>query len=411
MLTNFRSITFINLFLLAIFIRLLIMPFYFHPDIKTYHFQASFFRQGVWNIYTYLETHKELLPLKEEFVYFPLTYIFLGSYQILISPFLGDNFLSWLSNASSGVTDSIGIFRYLFLLKIPYLFLDIVIAFLIIKFTDEKVDKRKLFTLWLFNPFSIILIYVFSNIDIIPVTLTILSLLLAYKRKLILAALLLGIAAGFKAYPLLFLPFLLIYGKGIKQIALMILASIGIFSLIIYPFWSLSFQKAALVSGLTTRIVSSGFSINFGENLIPFIVSFSALFFLNLIKVNKNEIKNLPLNYLAVLLLLFSFIHFHIQWLLWIIPFIVLLSINSEKLFKATLFLIALAFMIPILYDDSFMSVSLLRTYSSLYSLLPTPFSIVQRIYDPYIVQSILHSFILGGSLIIIWQLFKEKKT
>src|SRR3989304_8391664 len=89
-----------KLLILAIILRLLIMPFFFHPDIKTYHFQASFLSKGVFNIYPYLIENREKLPLKEEFVYFPLTYFFLGGYQALVSPLLGDNFTNWLAGAS-----------------------------------------------------------------------------------------------------------------------------------------------------------------------------------------------------------------------------------------------------------------------------------------------------------------------
>ena len=90
----------LNLFLLAILIRLLLMPFYFHPDIKTYHFQSSHLQKGVFNIYSYLTENKQNLPIREEFVYFPLTYLFLGTYQIAASPLLGGDFNNWLSYAS-----------------------------------------------------------------------------------------------------------------------------------------------------------------------------------------------------------------------------------------------------------------------------------------------------------------------
>lgn len=116
------------------------MPFYFHPDIKTYHFQASFLKKGVFNIYTYLAGHKVELPLKDEFVYFPLTYFFLGFYQIIASPFLGANFPVWLSDASAGAVNQIGVFRYLLILKLPYLVLDILIPFLLIKFLKNKIE-------------------------------------------------------------------------------------------------------------------------------------------------------------------------------------------------------------------------------------------------------------------------------
>src|SRR5581483_3617962 len=92
---------YLNFLILAILLRLLIMPFFFHPDIKTYSYQVSFLQKGILNIYSYLPENKAELPLKEEFVYFPLTYFTLGIYQIIASPFLGPDFYSWVSNASA----------------------------------------------------------------------------------------------------------------------------------------------------------------------------------------------------------------------------------------------------------------------------------------------------------------------
>jgi len=138
----FKILTDLNLtklFLLAILLRVLIMPFYFHPDIKTYNYQSAFLKKGVFNIYNYLVDNKNSLPIREEFTYFPLTYISLGAYQILISPLLGPNFSTWISDASSQVVEKVGTFRYLFLLKLPYLIVDLSIPFLLIKFFDSNV--------------------------------------------------------------------------------------------------------------------------------------------------------------------------------------------------------------------------------------------------------------------------------
>ncbi len=131
-----------KMLVLAILIRILIMPFYFHPDIKTFNFQASFLKKGVWNIYSYLDEHKNKLPLKDGFVYFPLTYFFLGTYQIITTPILGSGFDSWLYDASTNSSIDMGVFRYLFILKLPYLVLDILIAFFLKIFHIEYCIKK-----------------------------------------------------------------------------------------------------------------------------------------------------------------------------------------------------------------------------------------------------------------------------
>lgn len=310
-----------NLLILAILLRLLVMPFYFHPDIKTYHFQASFLKQGVWDIYSFLVDNRQGLTIKEEFVYFPLTYYFLGGYQAAISPILGANFTNWLTDASSHAATWVGVYRYLILLKLPYLILDIAIALLLTQFFVNFSDKKKAVIYWLFNPFWLILIYVFSNVDIIPVYISLLSIWFLAKEKFLYSGILLGISAGFKAYPLIFLPFLILYTKNIKQALLLLISSLVTLFLVILPFWSESFKQSALLSGLTTRIFLSNLSIGFGEVLLLPLISLTVLFFHGMI--NQKKEKDLLWKFpLAALLILFSTIHFHIQWLLWLTPFL-----------------------------------------------------------------------------------------
>lgn len=400
----------ILILLLAVLIRLLVMPFYFHPDIKTYNYQSSFFKKGVWDIYSYLEKNKDKLPIKEEFVYFPLTYFFLGSYQIMAAPFLGTGFDKWLSDASIGASEYVGVFRYLFILKFPYLVFDIIIAFLLMGLFSERKGKERVFTFWLFNPFSIILIYIFSNVDIIPVVFTLLSVLLLRKKRNILAALCLGVGAGFKAYPLIFLPIIFLYAKSIKEKIFVLFGSIGIFLLIITPFSnSTAFKQSTLYSGLTTRILIPVIDIGFGETLFIALIPLSLIVFTFWIK-NNLKTEQVSSYYFAVLALLFAFIHYHIQWLLWIMPFAVLIIMKSENIKKSLVMMAILAFIIPLLYNDKSMSMALLRPLSLWYELIPTPFDIVRKIYDPNTLQSIIHSILAGLSLTVIWSLLGDKK-
>lgn len=410
MIKTLIELDLIKVFLLAILIRLLIMPFYFHPDIKTYSWQSSFLRDGVFNIYTYLIDNKQKLPLKEEFVYFPLTYFFLGTYQIVASPILGTNFKSWLSDASSEAVNTIGTFRYLFILKFPYLILDLLIPFLLIKFFKDKKEKKEVFLLWLFNPISIAIIYIFSNIDIIPVTLTLISLLLFKNKRIFLSALVLGVAAGFKAYPLVLLPFILLFTNNFKDLIKMLVVPIGTVILIIFLFWSTAFLNSALISGLTTRIAFPAIPIGFGESLIIGILSLSTLFFAGLTEEGK-KLNQLWLYLLMTLLLVFSGIHYHVQWLLWIMPFLVIFSIFWKSLGKIAFVWLSLAFIIPLLYDDKSMSVSLFSAISTLFNLLPTPFLIIQQLYDPFILQGIIHSIIFGISIILVFRSFSFLKN
>lgn len=398
-----------KLLILAIILRLLLAVFYFHPDIKTYNFQASFLKKGVFNIYSYLIDNKKTLTLKEEFVYSPLTYFVLGGYQAIVSPILGNRFDTWLANAeSNSVVRDQNVFKYLLILKFPYLILDVAIAFLVMQFFDDKKNKEKAFTLWLFNPFTPILIYVFSNVDIFAVALTLAAFLFVKKQKLFVASLLIGLASGFKLYPLLFVPFLFTAGRTLKEKIFLGLTPIAVFGLITLPFFSPAFVQSALVSGLSTRVFNPSFNIGLNGTIIVSLLAISVLFFYGAF-INKGQsLLNL---WVGVFLLIFSFAYFHVAWLLWLAPFVVILIVKRPALSWLFLILTILAFAIPVLYEDRFMTVGLLRVYSTLYDQLPTPFSLLENFYDPYNLQGILHSILAGGSIVLLYKLLNKENT
>lgn len=397
------------LLILAILLRLLLMPFFYHPDIKTTNFKVSFLKQGIFDVYSYIVNNKSKLPYPEEFNYFPLTYFFLGGYQFLASPFLGSNFDSWIQDASQNALDQVGVFRYLFILKIPYLIFDLLTAFFLYLYFDNRVLAKKIFILWLFNPFSLILIYLYSNIDIIPVCLSVWSLLLLRRNKLILSALVLGLASGFKVYPLIFLPFVLMKARSLKEVILTGLSCLGLFFIVILPFiFNQSFKDSALTSGLTTRVVTSGLSLGFGETIMPGILAIGVLVYYAFLKKGDFNDK-LEVLFFSILFLLLSYVHFHIQWLLWVVPFVLLLTLGSKKLAPFLYLNLAVGVLIPLLYNDSSMTVSLYSVFSRYFESLSTPYELVQRLYDPLTLQSALHSILAGGSLVLIWQLLRKR--
>ena len=396
-----------KLLLIAVALRLLVSGLLFHPDIKTIAFQTSFLKKGIVNIYPYLINNKVSLPLKEEFVYFPLSYLTLGSYQTVISSFLGNDFSNWLSDAgANSVVNNPNIIKYLIFLKFPLLVCDILIAFLLLNFFKNRKKGEQAFTLWLFNPFTIILIYAFSNIDIYVVLLTVIAFLYIKREKLITASVFLGLAISFKLYPLLFVPFLFLKTKNIKDKILTVLIPISIFVISIIPFWSEAFVKSALVSGLSVRIFSPNFEIGFGESMIIGIFLLSILFCFAWMYEKNIKL----LNYFIVLLLvLFSFSHFHISWLLWIAPFLVIVVIKKPITLWPVLLWSMLAISIPLFYTDRSMTISLFRIYTTWFDLLPTPFIVIQKLYDPYNFQSVLHSALAGVSVVLSYTIFKKE--
>lgn len=392
--------------ILAVVLRLFVSGLMFHPDIKTISFQTSFLKQGVVNIYPYLLNNKASLSLKEEFVYFPLTYLTLGSYQSILVTIFGQNYVQWLSDAgANSVVNNPNIIKYLMFLKLPLLAADLFIAFLLLNYFKDKEKGKEAFTLWLFNPFTIILIYAFSNIDIYAVLLTVIAFLFIKKNQIIKASIFLGLAISFKLYPLLFVPFLFLKAKDIKEKIMTTVLPVSIFIATIVPFWSEAFVKSALVSGLSTRIFGPSFEIGFGESMVLGAMSLVTMFFFAYLYGKKIKLFNY---FIVLLLIVFSFSHFHISWLLWIAPFLVILVVNKKDLGLPVFFWSVFAVLIPLFYADRSMSISLYRIYTNWFDLLPTPFTLIQKFYDPYAFQSLLHSALAGISIVLSYVLLRK---
>jgi hypothetical protein len=269
------------------------------------------------------------------------------------------------------------------------------------EFFEEKAQKEKAFVFWLFNPFTIIIIYAFSNIDIFPVILTVISFLMIKRQKLLPAAVLMGIAAGFKLYPLLFIPFLFLSGRNLKEKIMLSFTPLVVFGVIILPFISQAFIQSALVSGLTTGIFASSLTV----------LSISALFFYAAF-IDKWDTATKRINlfkyWTALFLIIFSLTLFHIQWLLWVIPFLIIYCVKNLKLSILIFILGIISFTVPALFQDRSMTISLFRVYSTWFDALPTPFTLIQKFYDPGVLQIVFQSMLAGGSLITIYKIFKE---
>jgi hypothetical protein len=385
------------------------MPFFFHPDIKTYYFQTSFLQKGVVDIYKYLDANKENLSIREDFVYFPMTYFLLGGINMGVSALAGEGFGSWLSNASVSAVENNHFFRYLFFMKLPYLFFDIAVAILFVKYFADNQKKKKAVLIWLFNPFSIWIIYAYSNFDIVVAFLSLLSLYLFNKSKYFYSALALGIASSIKAYPFLFLPFYLILAPKLKDKVNILLTSVFFFLFSIIPFLSTEFRRSALVSGLTTRIFFPGITIGMGEAIIP--ATFVLVFiFLVCFQFGKKE--QLWKWCFLLLVLMFSFIHFHISWLVWIMPFLVIFWVVGDL--KTNLIGFAfmlLCFAIPLLYNDGSMTFGLLSGISNLYRLISLPAVAIQKFYDTQSVINVLHTAAAACAVLISWRLLNTKEA
>lgn len=301
-----------DLFLLALILRLLLMPLFYHPDLKSQHFHFQFLGQGISNIYQYIDENKQILPYRDTFNYLPLTYYVFGTTQFFSRPLMPAGFFTWLNDWGIYQHRYSHLQFYLLILKLPYLVADLILAWYLYLLTKNI----RVLAWWLFNPLSFYLIYINGNFDIVPAALTVIAYyyLLRHSRW---SFLLLGLAAALKLYPLLFLPFFVCchpfnFKKYLANIFIFFLPLIV--SLISFAF-SPSFWNSFLGSGLTQKLFEHRFL-----NIPIFPVIYLFLF----IRFFLAKSKLLPLHFYYLFLAFITLVDFHAQWLLWFFPFLFL---------------------------------------------------------------------------------------
>lgn len=218
----------------GLLLRLLIMPFFGHAD-----FLSEYRR-----VYMTIETGM-FFPGMGRLVVYYIELIFM----ILCLPFLPYAhtafYFSDLANSTAGLPDYFlfvsdpGVFRILFLLKIPYLLFDLATAVLIFRMLAGRKQQFLALALWLLNPITLYAFYFFGRFESIPIFFLALCLRMVQKERFILASLSLGLAINCREINIIFVPIFLLalidfrlsWQKIVKRLTASAFLLFGLFAL------------------------------------------------------------------------------------------------------------------------------------------------------------------------------------
>lgn len=334
----------------GILLRLILMPTTVHPDLWVFT-SAGYFSayEGRLNIYEHLadlstdEPDHPLIKIagnvNDYFIYPPLAYFTFGSFQFVLKPLLDSNFIPKYWNNPDSVFSNPAFPWHLFLYKLPLLFIDIGVAFLLAGLFEKQNQKKMAFIFWIFNPLTIYSTFMMGQFDIIPVLFTVLTLVLIKKKNYIWAILSIGVAGSFKIYPLLLIPPLAFASSKdlwprLKYLALGFLP----FLITIAPYISSpAFRQMVLLSPKNQKMLFLGLPVSGAEVLYPFLIILFLIYFHSLYSKQTFELYEY---FLIILLTMFSVSNFHPQWFLWITPFLIIYLIKYN--FKYTLLVASL---------------------------------------------------------------------
>ncbi len=208
---------FLRFLLIALLIRIIIMPFFGHID-----FLSEARRVFYWAEHNiFIDNISRNTTMFIEVIFFRVFRIFLPEAQSML-------FHPDIAHSMASVTHSfefvshLTTFRTFFVLKIPYLVCDLATAVILYNYFSDKKKGLRSSVMWLFNPITLFAFYIFGRFESIPIFFIAASLLALKKEKYILSAILLGLCLNGREMMILFFPifFVAILFSTNKQISI-----------------------------------------------------------------------------------------------------------------------------------------------------------------------------------------------
>lgn len=392
------------------------MPITLHPDLWVFVSSGYIFiNEKILNIYDYIAfLSPDFVFLKsignpyEYFIYPPLAYFVFGIFHLPIAKFIDPGFILNLWQNSNSIYQDPSLFLNLLLFKLPYLFWDIALAFVLSKFFEKETHKRYAFIFWIFNPLALYSTFMMGQYDLIPTFFVVLALYFAKNKRFTASILSLGIGASFKIFPLLFIfPAAFVFGRSFINKIKYTLAGLLPFLLTIAPFiGSPAFRQMALFSPKNQKMLFMGLNVSGAEVIYPFLIILTFLFLHAFYAERKYELEDY---FLVILLLIFSVTHYHPQWFLWITPFLIIYLLKFN--FKYTglvVILLGVWFLITLFFEPS-LSYGLFNPIKPDLKEATNLSDIVSKYTNVYQLKSILRSLFAGASIYIFGSLSKKK--
>jgi len=324
-------------------LRLVLIPFTSHSDTRGHYLGAYFIVQkgALFSLYDYISRLPADNPINQIYgpqflVYSPVTYWFHAAVLLLEKPFFPLSLYEKLVIDYGTAVSSPGYWFLQYLLKTPYLIVDIGCLFLLLKLVDRP--KWTWVTgLWALNLPLIYSAYMMGQFDILIIFFWLLALFFIKQHRPSVAAVAVGLSAGFKPFGLFFLP--LLPGSMFKNTLVGGVTYLAVISPYLY---SLGYRQSALIAQQSDKML---FAKIWG--LPVFILLLGLLYLYRLIKKTRFtwELLALPL------LFFYSVTHYHPQWFSWISPFLILLLLNYPRLRFPVICLVLLNIFIIFSFD------------------------------------------------------------
>lgn len=409
-----------KLFLVGLLIRLLVMPFTGHWDIRGINFAVyNLPFKGITNVYE-VAAHDPVDYMvnvqfaRDYFIYPPLTYFTLGSFMTLLKPFYGGEFVNWIQGYGNDILSVIThphVWRYLFLMKLPYLAFDIFLLTVLLKFFSKKSEQDLALKYWWLNPIVIYLPYIWGQFDIIPTAVMLTGVWQGMKGRRYRAALLFGLAASFKNYPLILLPFLAVILAGsVWQMIKLFIVGMLPFLVTTAPFWGHAFfRKTVLFSWQSQKMLDFIWALGGDDGVYPFVIGYILILLWTLYRL-RGKPKYLSLPMVMALFWYYATTNFHQQWFIWILPYLVIYAVSDKQVRLIGAFIVGL-FFFRLLEIQANVTSELFIWLAPAFDDLPKSRYLLGLAYDIHKLRNIVNSMYLATALFTSLYLVKSVES
>ncbi len=409
---------FLKWILIGLALRLILMPLTVHPDIRAIDFGAYLISQkGEW--LTFYDHLSRLGPGNlfvtiyglDLFIYPPLAYLIPGVFMFFLGPLYNFSFNNLFLLDIGATYHAMILFKTLFLLKLPYLLFDFLLAFLLYRlFTQKKAEIA--FKLWMVNPLTLYTTFAMGQIDIFPTLMIVAALFFAFKEKKEWSVLMLGLGGAFKLVPLLFLPiFALVLEKGFWRRMKLLLIGAAPYLVIVAPYllFSPMYRQSAFLASQTEKMLYLKLPLSGAEYLSVFAIGYFLLLFLaNKLTGKKEALWQIGL---ALMLLFFSVTHYHPQWFLWLTPFLIWLVIAKGRKYFVHLGILFSCYLALLFFFESSLHLGLFVPIAPSLAKIGSLTDWLTGLTNIFTLKSLIRSLFAATALVLVVQIFKEKSV
>ena len=402
------SILFYKYFLTGLLIRVFCLPFFFQRDIlSTYQRAAETVFKGVLGA----DFQQFLIHLIHSGYLFIIKPLIPNIDQLSVVLLNKDTWISWID-----FNNNIFVYRILTLFKLPYLVADIACILILMRllYDDEPLKRLKVFKYWALNPLVIFITYVFARHEIIGIFVALLAILLAKYNRKYWAVIVLAIGIALRFFPVMMLPFLIIYLSRKKRdyIIFSIIGVVGLLALEAFSYFY--FGRSVIFSLLNAQhfdyILSAKLDLIIHDTIFLFIVGY-VLLILSFIH-QRNKTYGVFLNYCGMAYLLYVAIsYFHPQYLMWTVPFLILIFVRKNSVYYYHLAQFILLMVILIYWGDLVTKFLFAPVDIKLALYATGPIPIINRFYNPAKFVNIFRSVFTAVSIWMIYLIYKDNKN